>query len=119
MATNPQAGKEITADQANNYLGKYVEVANPNAAEDNFAVLMELKNILRLLGHEDCVKLAAIIGVVKKGSGLPEITISLLAVNKDDKILPEHIRGTFDGEEVWPKKIAMSEINTLLPEPEY
>src|SRR5260221_7746097 len=26
MATNPQAGKEITADQANNYLGKYVEI---------------------------------------------------------------------------------------------
>ncbi len=95
-------------------------LASPTVEADVFAVLMDKNNVNRLLTHRDCVKLAAIIGIANDGSRA--ITISLLAVGSDGKVLPQHRLPPEDhdfllGEEVWPDKITINEMDTFLPLP--
>jgi len=97
-------------------------LGKPTTKEDNFAVLMERGDVARLLMHPKCYKLAAIIGIADDGTG-DQITVSLLAVGADDKVLAEHRGGskqdseapTLPGEEVWPKKVTIADLDTFLP----
>ena len=105
----------------------------PTADEEVFAVLMEKGDVARLLLHPKCHKLTAIIGVAEH-NGKEEVTISLLAVGADGKVLPEHMvsqgaAGTdnkdanqadftgdpLPGEEVWPVRKTIAEMNEFLP----
>lgn len=97
-------------------------IASSNPGDDVFAVLMEKGDVARLLLHPNCHKLAAIIGIADDGDG-PKISISLLAVGADGQVLPEHRREAKEmntepplaGEEVWPTKITVSQMETFLP----
>ena len=104
------------------YVDRYKEVienigpiAAPSTDEDVFAVLMEKENVKRLLGHPDCEKLAAIIGIDDEG----EVTVSLLIVDSNNDILAEHKLpdndpGNVKGEEVWPDRVVLGDVDIFL-----
>lgn len=101
-------------------------ITNPQFEKDVFAVLMEKWNVTRLISHPDCYRLAAIIGIDDE----EKMTISLLAVGKDGRVLPQH-KGPISssktgdvqilseeelpGEEVWPLRVELGMIGELLP----
>lgn len=116
---------------AQDYADKLKEMGNgkgitmPQLEDDVFAVLMEKWDVARLLMHPHCYKLAAIIGIAPDpiDEDRNTITISLLAVNEKGEVLPEHKRvfkegdkePPLPGEEVWPKKITIAQMNSFLP----
>lgn len=99
-------------------------IAAPQAGDDVFAVFMEKGDVARLLLHPKCNKLAAIIGIADHGDDNPNITISLLAIGADGKVLPEHRKTDANlmmddpelpGEEVWPEKKRVQDFGNFLP----
>jgi hypothetical protein len=77
---------------------------------ETMIVYVNKENLQRLMEVSGCEKIAFVIGQEKD-----KATIGLLCTDGQNRVLPAHIDGELDGEEVWDEVAMGQNLPTALP----
>ena len=98
------------------FKGQVYNTGGINFDSNPLIIYMPRTNIENLLKQDTCENIAAVLNVDDD-----HFSIALLCADKDNNILPAHIKLILDGEETWPNMVTINNpdaLRTKLPPPQ-
>lgn len=92
-------------------------IAKQNPDDEALLIYFDVASVAELIrqGGTDCTYLAGVLGIHTTDAGEDQLTISLLCTDKHGEVLLGHRNGTLDGQEVWPYRASIADLNVVLP----
>lgn len=90
-------------------------IATDSPQEETMVVYMDMNKVKRLLPRVPADGYIAALPGIASGSGKEHLTISLLAADRNFRIMPDHISGGVCGEQSWDNRNIMSSMDVVLP----